>query len=196
MAGQNGQNEREIRVGEFNVIVGIKNWQDKGKTVLAVGTALELVLRHGYSFDEITANLNLTFPVYPRPICLNNEKMREYIKDMVETGIRHKIVIIDEADRVFPARFWQRHEQTDALIGLWQDYKLFNYIIYTAHRGTGTDVILREVTQIELEPEYDETNDCIPFTIYNALDGRVSNDCLLDVSKNVFPYYNRWEIIK
>lgn len=177
------------------MILGIRNWQDTGKTALGVGTIEELVFRHGYGFDEVVANIDLKFPVFPRPLCVNNDGMRSYVKKMVEQGVKHKIIFIDEADRVFPARFWQRPEQTNALVGLWQDYKLFNYIIYTAHRGTGIDVILREVTQIELEPEYDSKNDCIPFTIYNGLDGIVSDDCLLNVSKNIFPYYDRWEVV-
>jgi len=177
------------------MIIGIRNWQDKGKTALAVATAMELVLRHGYEWHEIIANIKLLFPVNPMPVTLNNRDMRDYMRNMVRMGDKHKIILIDEADRVFPARFWQNKEQTDSLIGLWQDYKLFNYVIYTAHRGTGIDVILREVTQIELEPEYDQYEDCINFTIYNGMDGVVTEDTLLNVSKNVFPYYDRWALV-
>lgn len=175
------------------MIVGIKAFQDKGKTALAVGTMLELCAHHGYAYDEIIANIPLKFPVDNKPHCLNNAQMRAFIKRMVLEGIQHKIIMIDEADRVFPARFWQKPDQTEALIGLWQDYKLFNYFIWTGHAGTGVDLVLRQVTQIELEPEYNPKTDEIPFIIYNAVDGFVSNDCLVDVSKNIFPYYDRWE---
>lgn len=178
------------------MIVGIRAFQDTGKTALAVGTIIELCLRHGYGFDEVVANIQLEFPVEQKPHCINNQLMKLYIKEMVTKGLKHKIVLLDEADRLFPARFWQQKEQTEALIGLWQDYKLFNYIIYTAHEGTGIDIVLRSVTQIELVPNYDARNDCIPFVIYNAIDGFVDDDCLLDVSKNVFPYYHRWAVVK
>lgn len=175
------------------MIISIRAFQDKGKTALAVGLSLELCLHHGYRFDEIHANIPLDFPVEEKPHLYNNAGLRRYIQMLVTTGERHKIIIVDEADRVFPARFWQKEEQTEALIGLWQDYKLFHYIIYTAHGGTGVDVVLRQVTQMELTPEYDKFNDCIPFTIYNAVDGYVSDDCLVDVSKRIFPYYHRWK---
>ena len=177
------------------MIVGIKAFQDKGKSALAVGTILELCARHGYAYDEVVANLHLTFPVESGPHSLNNAQMRAFVQQMVVKGLRHKIVLLDEADRLFPARFWQKHEQTDALIGLWQDYKLFNYVIWTGHAGTGVDLVLRQVTQIELNPDYQPESDSIPFTIYNAVDGFVDIDCLMNVSKNVFPYYDRWERI-
>lgn len=175
------------------MIVGIKAFQDKGKTALAVGTILELCAHYGYAYDEVVANIHLKFPVANQPHSLNNTEMRQYVNSMVSKGLKHKIVLIDEADRVFPARFWQRAEQTEALIGLWQDYKLFNYVIWTGHAGTGVDLVLRQVTQIELEPDYQPEYDCIPFIIYNEVDGVVTNDCLLSVKRNIFPYYDRWE---
>ena len=182
-------------IGVVEVIIAIRGFQDKGKTALAVGIVLELCARHGYDYNEVVANIPLMFPVEKPPYSITNPQMKKYILDMVTKGLKHKIVLIDEADRVFPARFWQKEGQTEALIGLWQDYKLFNYVIYTAHEGTGVDVILRQVTQMELNPEYDAINDCIYFDIYNQLDGKVDNDCLLNVSKNIFPYYDRWKTV-
>ena len=182
-------------LGDIVLIVGIRAFQDKGKTALAVGTILELCAKHGYSYDEVVANLHLKFPAEPGPHSLTNPEMRLFIRSMVTKGLRHKVVLMDEADRLFPARFWQQKEQTDALIGLWQDYKLFNYIIYTAHEGTSVDIVLRQVTQIELVPEYDAYGDCINFDIFNSMDGLVDDDCLANVSKNIFPYYDRWEVI-
>jgi hypothetical protein len=174
------------------MIVGVRAFQDKGKTALAIGTAKELVLYHGYSTAEVVVNLNLRWPDCH---VLTNPQMRQYITRMVTHGLKHKIIILDEVDRLFPARFWHDKEQTEALIGLWQDVKLFNWIIYTAHKGTGTDIILRECTQVELEPEYDELRDLIDFTVYNAIDGLVYDDALLNVSKTIFPDYDRWEPI-
>lgn len=175
------------------MIIGIRAFQDKGKTALAVGIAKELVFHHGYSFSEVIANLHLSR--WPGSHCLSNKQMQVFIQRMVTRGLRHKIVILDEADRLFPARFWNKAEQSEALIGLWQDYKLFNCIIYTAHEGTSVDVILRSVTQIELVPEYSEKDNCIYFTVYNAVDGIVYDDCLLNPKEMVFPDYDRWEII-
>lgn len=177
------------------MIVGIRAFQDKGKTALAVGAILELCAHHGYSYDEVVANIKLKFPVQNPPSSINNTQMRIFVRSMVSKGLKHKIVLLDECDRLFPARFWNKEGQTDALIGLWQDYKLFNYIIYTAHEGTSVDIVMRQVTQIELSPEYDEKNDCIYFDTINAIDGFLDDDCLLNVSKNIFPYYDRWETV-
>lgn len=173
-------------------ILAIRGWQDKGKTALAIGVAKELVLWHGYDTTEVICNFALNWPGVH---CINNHQMRLYVKAMVSRGLKHKIIIIDEADRVFPARFWHDPEQTETLIGLWQDIKLFNWIIYTSHQGTSVDLLLRSVTQVELEPNYNPLKDTIPFIIYNAIDGVVEDDELLDVSRNIFSDYNRWEVI-
>lgn len=176
-------------------IIGIKAFQDQGKTALGIGVIEYLCFECGYSFDEVVANVHLLFPVYPEPTCLNNTDMKKFVRNMVTNHIKHKIIFLDEADRLFPARFWQKADQTDALIGLWQDFKLFNYIIWTGHAHTGVDLVLREVTHIELNPRYDPLTDSIPFDFYNQLYGVVGDDRLLDVSKNVFPYYDRWEVV-
>lgn len=177
------------------MIIGCRAFQDKGKTALAIGYILKLCLEHGYSFNEVVANIHLSFPVSNPPHYLPNAKMKLFVERLVHTGMKHKIILLDEADRIFPARFWQDRGQSDALIGLWQDYKLFNYIIYTAHKGTSVDILLRQVTQVELEPDYDEKKDCIPHTIFNAMYGYVDSDILLNVSDRIFPYYDRWEVV-
>lgn len=174
------------------MIYGVKGWQDKGKTSLGLLIAKELILYHGYSTSEFVGNLKVN---WPDAHCLTNIQMRQFLKAMVKKGLKHKIIFLDEADRLIPARFWQDKEQTDALIGLWQDEKLFNRIIYTAHKGTSTDIILRLCTQMEFEPDYDEATDSIPFIIYNAVDGIVSDDCAEHVSVTIFPDYDRWEVI-
>jgi hypothetical protein len=174
--------------------IGIRGWQDTGKTALALGSMLELLRFHGYQPDEVIANLKINIPGVH---CVTNAQLRFYLKMMVEKESRHKIIIIDEADRVVPARFWHDVEQTMSLLGLWQDEKLFNRVFWTAHQGTSVDLNLRNTTQIELEPYfYNPVKDEIPFTVYNALDGRVFDDCLFNVSKNIFPIYDRWAVIK
>lgn len=175
------------------MIYGIRAFQDKGKTALAVGLAKYICLYGGYEFSEIIANIPLSFPVDHKPVCLNNDEMIKFLKTMIHRDIKHKIIILDECDRLFPARFWQDKEQSESLLGLWQDFKMFYHIFWTAHKGTGVDVLLRETTQIEMEPEYSERKDLIDFIVYNANIGRVSQNCLRDVSKTVFPYYHRWK---
>lgn len=177
--------------------IGIRGWQDTGKTALALGSMLELLFRHGYEPNEVIANLQIDDKKLPGVHCINNNQMRQYLTQMVEREVRHKIIIIDEADRVVPARFWHDREQTMALLGLWQDEKMFNRVFWTAHQGTSVDINLRNTTQIELEPYfYNPVTDEIPFTVYDALDGLVFDDVLSNVSKLIFPIYDRWGVIK
>lgn len=180
------------------MIIAIRAFQDKGKTALAlkiIKSLIELGAKYpdGYRYADIVANILL--PNWEGAHSINNNNMRRYIQDMVVRGLEHRIILIDEADRVFPARFWQKPEQTEALIGLWQDYKLFNIVIYTAHEGTGVDIILREVTQIEITPEYIEKSDLVLTTVYNAIEGRVFRDKVENIS-SIFPDYDRWEKVK
>ena len=175
------------------MIVGIKGIQDCGKTAIAVATIFELVAHHGYQWSEVVSNILIRRQGVN---CVTNEVMRTFITRMVSGGIKHKIILIDEADRIFPSRFWQDREQSDALIGLWQDVKLFNWIIYTAHIGTSVDIMLRQTTQIGIIPLYVKGSDLIKFTIFNALYQRTIKETAENVSKTIFPYYDRWEPVK
>jgi hypothetical protein len=177
------------------MIVSIRAFQDKGKTALAVKvikTLLEIGSHYPDGFRDSDIVANILLPNWPGAHCINNNNMRQYINQMVVKGLEHKIIFVDEADRVFPARFWQKPEQTEALIGLWQDYKLFNVVLWTAHEGTGVDIILRDVTQIEITPEYQERMDRLICQVYNAIEGRVFKDSVENIS-SVFPDYNRWD---
>lgn len=179
------------------MIVNIKGWQDKGKSAFGVGFIREILrigafYTTGFRPNDVVANCKL---IFPGAHSINNIQMRKYIRAMIVRGLKHKIIFIDEADRVFPARFWHNQEQTDALIGLWQDYKLFNVIIMTCHLGSSVDVIIRESTQIEINVDYDEYEDTIYFIVYNAVDGLVYEDCIKNCREIIFPYYDRWEVI-
>ena len=179
------------------MIIGVRGFQDKGKTALSLILIKRLLsigskYRNGYREADVVGNLK--FLKMEDAHSINNAQMRLYIKKMVVEGLEHKIVLIDEADRIFPARFWQRNEQTETLIGLWQDYKLFNVVIYTAHEGTGVDLLLREVTQVEILPDYDEYNDVIDYRVYNGVKGIKYDDYFYPAS-GIFPEYDRWQRI-
>jgi len=157
-----------------------------------VAADLEHLTWDGYRPDEVYCNFGLKIPGVH---CLNNKAMVAFITDTVKRGLKHKIINITEADRVFPARYWQNREQTDALIGLWQDEKLFNLVYYDAHGGTGVDVTLRNVRQIAWIPKYNKAKDLIKVRVINGLYNREYNLIIPDVKKNVFPYYDRWQVI-
>ena len=175
------------------MITGIRGQQSKGKTALMVASIIELLIFGGYQPDEVVVNFALHIPGVH---CIPNDKMRQFLKMMIERGLKHKIIGITEIDRMLPARFWHQAEQTDTLLGLWQDEKLFNWIFWDAHIGSSVDLMLRQTTQIELLPEYEKVNDRILFTVINTLNRESHEETCDNVSKRVFPFYNRWEVIK
>jgi hypothetical protein len=178
------------------MIIAVRQFQNQGKTALAmilIKEFLRIGARYINGFRQSDVVGNVIFKDMPEAHSCNNARLKAYIKAMVEKGTTHKIVFADEADRIWPARFWQKPEQTESLIGLWQDYKLFNILIWTAHEGTGVDVILRSVTHIELTPKYINRDNAIYARVYNGLEGVPPWTALFGGVSRIFPAYDRWE---
>ena len=175
------------------MIVLITNTQDKGKTLTMVHTMADLVANHGYKPKEVVGNLTIRMKGYTK---YSNEELKKYIEVMVTKGIRHKIVMIDEVDGVYPARFWNRGRQTEQLLGMWQDWKLFNWFLMTGHKGNaGVDLIVRATSSVYIEPTYIKGEDTIYLTYYNKREDRFGYDSIKPASA-MFPFYNRWQPIK
>lgn len=180
------------------------NWQGKGKT--ATGIALvRFLFNHGYQQQDLVGNLH--FKRWPGALSVQNEEMIDIVRRMVKAGIKHKILFLDEVDKLFPNRFWHDRSQTEALIGMWQDEKLYNQIICTEHATRNTDNLIRDVAEIEYIPNYVKEHDRIYFDIINKVKGRtfwrngeiitqplvIRNKWINHVSQNIFPFYDRWE---
>jgi len=165
--------------------------QGEGKTLSMVALASMLVQHHGYGWSDCIGNVAVDRVGYK---ALNNNNLRQYIAQMVDREFRHKIILIDEVDRVFPARFFADKEQTETLIGFWQDEKLFNYILYTAHPGISTDKIIRDSTQMICIPKYVKEKDKVRLTIVNGYKCKVYQKRIENVSL-LFPIYDRWQVV-
>jgi Cdc6-like AAA superfamily ATPase len=126
---------------------------------------------------------------------LRNSMMVKFISRMVNKGLKHRIILIDEIDRVFPHRFWQDKVQTEALLGLWQDEKLFNWIIGTAHLGLGIDKQIRESCQIEIISECGIKGKTVDLTVFNALDMDIFGETLENIPLVQRIFYS-WEAVK
>jgi hypothetical protein len=174
------------------MIIEVKGWQSSGKGLVTVACDLHHLRFDGYSPDEVYVNYKLLIPGVH---CLKNQDMVQFCTDMVKKGYKHKLINITEADRVFPARYWQKIAQTEALLGMWQDEKLFNIVYYDVHAGTGVDVNLRNVRQMAMLPKYDKFHDLVNIHVINGLYGTEYDLVLPNVSKNIFPKYDRWEVI-
>jgi len=173
------------------VITGIFGWQDCGKTLTMVACAYQLYFGLGL---EVPVG-NVVLPNIKGAVALSIPALRVWMKRMIDEGLTNRIILIDEIDRVFPARFWKDREQSEALIGLWQDVKLNNHVIYTAHIGVTVDVMIRSSTRIVVLPEYDKKSDTIELMVFDGRYGLEDLNLLCDASE-WFGEYNRWQIVR
>ncbi len=175
------------------MITSIRGVQGVGKTATMVAAIIEHLCCDGYTPDEVYVNFGLKIKGCH---CLNNAQMRLFIRKMISEGLRHKIIGITEADRIFPSRFWNNKEQTETLLGLWQDEKLFNLIYYDAHIGTSVDLVLRSTRQMALIPHYLKAENRIRVLFINGLFQREYYKSIDNVKATIFPRYDRWQVIK
>lgn len=173
------------------MIVGFKAAQDMGKTSLMVMTCLDLIAFHGYDAHEAFGNVLVRVDGFN---AMSSASLVETMKQMVRDKWRHKIILLDEVDRVFPHRFWQDKQQTQALLGLWQDVKLFNFVMWTAHLGGAVDVLLRECTQSIVMPKYNKERDESRIEIIDNWNLRTRSATVCCLSR-VFSWYDRWAVV-
>ena len=172
------------------MIVKFVQGQRKGKTALIVGSILWLMGYGGYRPSECCGNFNIFVDGYRK---FTNAQMLALLKVMVQKHVRHRVVGLTEADRLFPPRNWHNKEQTNALIGLWQDEKLDNWFLYDTHWGD-VDILLREATQIIVVPEYHPELDSIWVEIISKIDRIPSISAeVTGVSRRIFPWYDTKE---
>lgn len=173
------------------MITAWQSIQDQGKTLCAVAQAVHLVTRGGYSPDEVYSNVKLTMP---GSHWLSSEELRDLMGDVVRRSRRHLVLLIDEINRVYPARFWGDKERTMELLTIWQDVKAFMQIIYTTHVGNSVDLLVREATQFVNVPRYVPERDMVRIISVNSLDMRVKR-FVLHPASDYFREYDRWAFV-
>ena len=168
------------------MIVGITGDKRVGKGIIGVGLMLYLMAECGYSPSDACGNQTILVEGYRR---FDNKQMGSVLTAMVARHIRGKLFYVAEADRAFPPRYWHRPEQTDALIGLQQEQKLCDWLIYDTHFH-GVDVLLEDATQIFLYPKYYPEDDIVKIRWWrnHSMMDRPIPGAFFNVSKWIFPY--------
>lgn len=172
----------------------ITSWQsiqDQGKTLCAVAQAVQLVRKGSYQPEEVYGNVSLAMP---GSHFLCSDDMRQLMGDIVRQGRRHLILLIDEINRVYPARFWSDKERTMELLTIWQDIKSFMQIIYTTHVGNSVDLLVREATQFVMVPRYFPAQDLVRIYSINGLDMKPGK-WYLQPASSIFKEYDRWAFV-
>lgn len=169
--------------------------QDKGKTLLMVLTYEYLIDNFGYTPDEAVGNLHILNSKYNKGYkVLKGDSLRQYLWDMTHKPYRHKIVMIDEIDSEFPARFFQDREQTEIALRMWHNIKLKNYILFTSHLGNGSDLIFSLSANMMVMPygiNWQENS--LDFTVIDGFNCEVFDMTANNVIR-VMNDYDRWEV--
>lgn len=193
--------EREIDIltlGDFShdysLVVEFEGSADIGKTCAMVATALELVNFLGYKGEEVHANFWVDIKGAHQ---YDNAGMRQFIRDLFKYEYRHKIVMVDEIDAMYPSRAFADKLQIDEVLKLNQMTKTENWFMFTRHLGSAIDKIIRDCTNVSVSPLYNPVEDKIELEVLDGV------DCLEELilreicpASEVFKRYKRWQPIK
>jgi len=168
----------------------------------AEGTGKTLWLAHFYrqlidsgKFTPFDAVGNLTFKgKYGHGFTtLKGQDLFEYLLKFSRELPKHKIVIISEIDREFPARFFSSREQTEIALSMWEVQKIDSYFLIDSHLGNSTDLIFHLGSHYLVLPEKPsfETNS-MDFTLISNLELWTSEFTAHDIIKTML-IYNRCE---
>lgn len=173
--------------------IHFKGTQDKGKTMLMIMFYRYLIKQCGYSPKDGVGNLSLS--KYGDGFqTLKGDDLHQYLWDLTHKPYRDKIVMIDEIDSEFPARFHQDRDQTEIALRMWHNRKLRNYIMFTSHLGRGADLIFDLATNFVIFPSFPKWDeDKIDFTVFNKLDLIVSEFEAFGIY-DIVGTYDRWEM--
>lgn len=168
--------------------------ESTGKTLWVAHKYRYLIDKGLYTPDEAVGNITFKGKYGYGYTILKGEDLRQYLWDLTHKPYQHKIVIIDEIDSEFPARYFTDREQTEIALRLWHTAKLHNYIFMTSHIGNSADVIMHLASHYYIfprKPDF-ETNS-MDFTIANGLDLETTDWTAYGIIKTML-IYNRREL--
>jgi hypothetical protein len=169
----------------------------------AEGTGKTLWIAHFYKFlidsglftpYDATGNISFKGKYGLGYTVKKGETLHEYLWNMTHIPYRHKIVIIDEIDSEFPARFFANKEQTEIALRMWHVQKLDNFVLMSSHIGNSTDLIYHLASHYLIYPKKPcfETN-TMDFTIVSNLELWNTEMVAHDIVKTML-IYNRKEL--
>lgn len=178
---------------DYSLVVEFVGSADTGKTCGMIALMLELVEHLGYKSSEVYGNLWVDLDGYNE---LDNVGLRMFLRELFAKEYRHKIILADEIDSVYPSRGFQDKLQTEEILRLNQMTKTENWFLFTRHLGSAVDKIVRDCTNISVQPQYVPEEDKLVLEAINAVD--CSDDLVVreicPVSE-IFKRYHRWQPI-
>ena len=127
--------------------------EGKGKTLWLVHLYRYLIDSGMFTPYNATGNIILKGKYGIGYTVRKGEELRQYLWDMTHQPYTHKIVIIDEIDSEFPARFFASKEQTEIALRMWHVQKLGNFVLMSSHMGNSTDLIFHLASHYLIYPD-------------------------------------------
>lgn len=183
---------REAYQPSFGGVYHARGAESMGKTLWVAHKYRWLIDKGYYTPYEAVGNMTFKGKYGFGYQVLKGDNLRQYLWDLTHKPYTHKIVIIDEIDSEFPARFFTDKEQTEVALRLWHTAKLHNYIFETSHLGNSADLIFHLASHYYVFPRQPnfETNS-MDFTIANALDLIIEDWTAYDIIKTMLIYSRR-----
>lgn len=164
-----------------------------GKTLL-IAHIYRLLIDSG-KFTPFDAVGNLTFKgKYGKGFTtLKGQELFDYLLDFSDKLPKHRIIIVSEIDREFPARFFTSKDQTKIALSMWEIQKIDSYFLTDSHLGNSTDLIIHLGSHYMLYPDgVNWQEQSIDFTVVNNLELSIDDFTAHDVIKTML-IYNRCE---
>lgn len=163
--------------------------ESTGKTLWVAHKYRYLIDKGLYTPSDAVGNMTFRGKYANGYQVLKGEDLHQYLWELTHIPYRHKIVIIDEVDSEFPARYFSDKEQTEIALRLWHTAKLHNFIFMTSHLGNSADLIMHLATHYLVFPRQPvfETN-TMEFTIANGLDLETTDWIAQDIIKTMLIY--------
>lgn len=163
--------------------------EGKGKTLWLAHLYKTLIDSGEFTPYDATGNMTFKGKYAKGYTVRKGEALRQYLWDMTHKPFTHKIVIIDEIDSEFPARFHASYEQTELANRMWHVQKLGNFVLESSHIGTSTDLIFMLSSHYLIYPDTPcfETNS-LDFIIVSNLGCWVEDMTANDIIKTMLIY--------
>lgn len=166
--------------------------EGKGKTLWIAHFYRYLIDSGLFTPKDATGNISFKGKYSVGYTVRKGEKLHQYLWDMTHKPYTHKIVIIDEIDSEFPARFFASREQTEIALRMWHVQKLDNFVLMSSHLGNSTDLIYHLASHYLIYPTAPsfETNS-MDFIMVSNLELWTSELVAHDVIKTMLIYSRR-----
>lgn len=174
-------------------IYGFWGYDDTCKTLNAVTFFKYLSEMREYrrKYSNIDLKWNVEYEY------ITTSQVKSILESLIRDEIKDTLMLIDEADVIFPADEFINKDDKKALRFSFQTHKLNDDILYVSHRGKGVNKLLRNSTHKLIVCHKTENNQyiiCVDDLQKHGLDN--PKVYIREWPELSFKDYDRWQIVK